>query len=159
MSEDWRTRAICVGADPDLSFRKPDAAEVQAFIATFCRAPCPVIVDCLKFGRRVESGMGPGAERYGVYGGLTGPERGRLERFGARLCSRCRRSFVPVREASVRCQGCARPAVANPSPVSEHGTRAGAERHRRRGEEPCHRCREAKNRYDRWWREQHRGVA
>jgi hypothetical protein len=160
VSEDWRTRSACAGIeDKNLPFRKPDSTEVQAFIADYC-TDCPVVSECLLFGLRLEADLGTAALRHGVYGGLTGPERGRLLRFGSRLCSRCRRPFVPAREVSVRCQGCVRPStVANPSPVNQHGSRAGYEQHRRRGEAPCWSCREAKARYEKWWRARSRGVA
>ncbi|BDZ40794.1 hypothetical protein GCM10025865_00930 [Paraoerskovia sediminicola] len=36
-------------------------------------------------------------------------------------------------------------------PVTKHGTRAGAEAHRRRGERACHECAVAKRAYDRAW--------
>lgn len=51
--------------------------------------------------------------------------------------------------AAERC-GRGRPKDGTPPPPISHGTHAGYRQHRRRDEEPCDACRDARNTYDRW---------
>lgn len=68
----WSVKAACKGADPDLFFpvayddpRILDAKEI-------CRT-CPVNEDCLEFAISTR-------ERFGIWGGHTEAERGRIAR-------------------------------------------------------------------------------
>ncbi|WP_327377967.1 WhiB family transcriptional regulator [Streptomyces sp. NBC_01216] len=70
-SAEWHTRAACAGADMNLWFRPP--RDAQAALDTCCR--CPVRAECLHDALTHET---PGVRRYGIRGGLTGPERSQL---------------------------------------------------------------------------------
>lgn len=135
---DWRDRAACRKANPELPFAHEGSTEAATFIADYC-ARCPVIQECLSFAMRT-------GQNYGVFGGLTGADRSRLRRFGTRPCQVCGVRFIPMNGTNVRCpQHRPSSAVANPGPVREHGTAAGYGQHRRRDEEPCQACRDARN--------------
>lgn len=77
---DWQSDAACLGSghdrffgdDPKLPMKR---AEVEAAKA-ICHA-CPVRSDCLEYALVAN-------ERWGVWGGLTAPERDRLQRRAAR---------------------------------------------------------------------------
>lgn len=141
MSEDWLVRAACRKADPELAFAHEGSTETATFIADYC-ACCPVTRECLSFARRT-------GQNYGVFGGLTGADRARLRRFGTRPCEVCGARFIPMNGTNVRCPEHRRPSVvANPGQVKEHGTAAGFAQHRRRDEEPCQACRDARNAKD-----------
>lgn len=74
----WRTRAACRSHDADLWFPEDypgDTATVQAHAVGICVA-CPVRSHCLDAALAEEGGLGPAA-RYGIRGGLTGPQRHR----------------------------------------------------------------------------------
>ena len=69
---DWRDRAACRDADPDLFF--PDdtrSARVQVKTAKLICAACPVSSSCLSWA--LSSG-----QEAGIWGGLTEGERRRL---------------------------------------------------------------------------------
>ena len=68
MAEEWHERAACRGADSSLFY--PDKGQPTAQARRIC-AGCPVIEACLKAA--VERG-----DRWGIFGGLTYPERKRL---------------------------------------------------------------------------------
>lgn len=73
---DWQQDALCLGvghdrffgADPRLPISRAEVAEAKAM----CRA-CPVRSDCLDYALAMD-------ERWGVWGGLTAPERDRMKR-------------------------------------------------------------------------------
>lgn len=72
---DWRARAACVSADPDLFFPVSTAglSRRQEERAKVVCADCPVRAECLQFA--LDSG-----QTYGVWGGLTELELIRLRR-------------------------------------------------------------------------------
>jgi len=76
---DWRHQAACRGEDPELFFPKAHtdrwAPQIQQ-AKTIC-ARCPVAETCLTTALADEGGA---HERYGIRGGLTGPERYSLRR-------------------------------------------------------------------------------
>lgn len=80
---------------------------------------CPVRVDCLDYALTV-------GERFGMWGGLTPAERGRLARTIGMRPSRSHLDAVPH---------------------TRHGTRAGYLRHRRLDEDACQPCLDAHNAY------------
>lgn len=158
MSEDWRSRAACRDLPPTAAFPEKGSAAEAMFIGEYCGKPCPVRGECLAFALAVEENVGR-KERFGIFGGFTGPQRLGLVRRGVRTCAACRRPFVPARSAGSRCRQCACSGVSyTPGPVREHGKRSGYEQHLRRGERPCVPCRLAKNEYDRL-RRASRGAA
>ena len=69
----WKTRANCLGADPELFFGDsdglPQARAIVEEARKWCRL-CPVARDCLIFALQNN-------ERYGIWGGLTVEERKR----------------------------------------------------------------------------------
>lgn len=77
MAEDWRDRALCHGADPTIFYPEDYAfgnispmSEAAAMIReakAICRN-CPVRGECLV--RALDAD-----ERFGIWGGLTAPER------------------------------------------------------------------------------------
>ncbi len=72
---DWRDRAACRTADPDLFFPSTNGAGAQRQhrqAKTVCAA-CPVLAECLTFA--LDRGLD-----YGVFGGLTADERRALRR-------------------------------------------------------------------------------
>lgn len=144
---DWRLRAACRHVDPELAFAPSNTQEARDFAEDIC-GHCPVRFECLSWALRVEGPLALGG-RHGIYGGLTPYERSGLLRRGTRVCADCPRIFVPVSRLHVRCRPCAKrhtdaKAVKNPGPVKQHGTKAGYEQHRRRGEPQCVECRAAK---------------
>ena len=76
---DWRDRAACLEADPELFFpignTGPAIAQIEEAKAV-CRT-CPVIETCLKWA--IETGQDAG-----VWGGLSEDERRALKRRNAR---------------------------------------------------------------------------
>lgn len=72
----WHEAAACGGRDVELFF--PHDGNRAAILAAkaFCRE-CPVVQECLDDAMRVE---GSRKLRWGIRGGLTGPERTRLFR-------------------------------------------------------------------------------
>jgi len=64
----WHARGACRGADPEMFFPSTDDAAVPAKL--ICDT-CPVRLACLAFALERN-------ERFGVWGGLTERERGRL---------------------------------------------------------------------------------
>lgn len=69
--EDWHERAACAGEDTNLWFGQPH--QTRAALKACSR--CPVRAECLHDALAYET---PGAIRYGIRGGLNGPERNRL---------------------------------------------------------------------------------
>ena len=73
MSDDWRTRAACRGADPELWFPdRGDHATITAALAV-C-AECPVRPECLDESLRLP------ASTTGIWGGETDRGRRRIRR-------------------------------------------------------------------------------
>ncbi|WP_263165448.1 WhiB family transcriptional regulator [Streptomyces sp. SCSIO ZS0520] len=69
--EDWRERAACID-QPEAMYPDSDATEIQ--VAKALCARCPVAAACLAEAMRLEGSRGRDG-RFGVWGGLTGPER------------------------------------------------------------------------------------
>ena len=66
--DDWRTRAACIGSDPDLWFPADNAARARTqHIRAIC-AGCPVSAECLQAASDLDA-------RYGIWGGLDEVER------------------------------------------------------------------------------------
>ena len=83
---DWRSRAACLGVDPELFFPVAEAGPVLdaqvAAAKAVCRR-CPVVAECLAEARaRIP---------YGVAGGLTEDERRALARRPGRADSAAQR--------------------------------------------------------------------
>ena len=72
LSQPWRARAACKGADTDLFFPPEGAGRNAAKAARAICAGCPVTAECLRHAVSFP-------ERHGVWGGL--PER---QRYGMR---------------------------------------------------------------------------
>lgn len=70
MSEDWRDLAACKGVDPELFF--PERGDDTRPAKAICRG-CDVRFECLEFALA-------GAEKFGVWGGLSERERRRIRR-------------------------------------------------------------------------------
>ena len=84
---DWRARAACLAADPDLFFppgtgfpSQKQAAEAKAF----CRG-CSVVPDCLEEALVAD-------EAHGVWGGMSPGERRRHRRAAGLSATRASRS-------------------------------------------------------------------
>lgn len=78
---DWQMRAACRDVDSVVFFhpaneRGPAARSRDATAKRIC-AGCPVVDDCLRHALDVQ-------EPYGVWGGLTTPERDAIRRRGGR---------------------------------------------------------------------------
>ena len=71
----WQQNAACRGMDPAIFF--PDLGNHNHAAKRVC-AGCPVRIDCL------EHALNAG-EEFGIWGGLTEPERRRVTRGRARL--------------------------------------------------------------------------
>lgn len=67
----WQADAVCAQTDPDAFFPDSEQPSHQVRDAKAVCAGCPVRLECL------EAGMG---EPFGIWGGLTSPERRRLRR-------------------------------------------------------------------------------
>jgi len=72
---DWRADAACRDADPELFFPDGDirSARAQVKMAKLICRGCPVSATCLSWA--LASG-----QEFGIWGGLTEDERGRLQR-------------------------------------------------------------------------------
>jgi WhiB family transcriptional regulator, redox-sensing transcriptional regulator len=65
---DWQYRAACRGMDPAIF--QPERGEIKKIrLALKVCADCPVQAECLTYGLN---------ERYGIWGGLSGKQRRRL---------------------------------------------------------------------------------
>jgi hypothetical protein len=117
VSADWRTLAACRGLDPELFFPERGDAFTARNAQAVC-ATCPVAEQCLEFAIEV-------GETEGIWGGLSGRQL-RQERQ--------RRAGGPLKRGP-------KPGTAL-KPI-KHGTDAGYNAHRYRGERPCESCREA----------------
>jgi len=113
MSE-WRTRAACRSADPEVFFPTAEAGPVydaQVAVAKAVCAGCPVRVECLDEAlMRIPEG---------IAGGLTPQERRRLRRPGQR---------TPAAPAAARCgqrEAAGRVLLAAGRPIREVARRCG----------------------------------
>lgn len=70
MISEWRKRAACLGRDPELWFA--DDAPGKALAARIC-AGCEERTACLAAAMELE-----GSSRFGIWGGLSGPQRAAL---------------------------------------------------------------------------------
>ncbi len=77
---DWRDRAACRTADPELFFPDPTAgggaAQKRYKQAKAICATCPVVAECLSWALTAA----PAGMDYGVWGGLAPDERRALRR-------------------------------------------------------------------------------
>lgn len=145
----WTEDAACRGRMdeffPDCETRGHVMRRAKALCLT-----CPVREVCLADAMERD-------DRYGIWGGLSSPDRkARREGLPIRNCAGCgllfvRRSRLPI------CGGCGDVVSRTPvQPVSEAaaaadprcGTPAGPGAHRRRGEQLCGPCRDARRAYD-----------
>ena len=75
---DWRTRAACLGRDPELFFPHPADRDGEDEAVAVCWQ-CPVEADCLADAMRLEKGLSV-SNRWGIWGGFPAHERVTLER-------------------------------------------------------------------------------
>ena len=70
---DWKSKANCMGVDPDLFFPERGMSTREA--KEVCRG-CVVREDCLEYALA-------NGEKFGIWGGLSERERRRIRRAGA----------------------------------------------------------------------------
>lgn len=104
---DWRDLAACAGEDPDLFYPEPGGSVKPA--KQIC-AGCPVRAECLEDALKT-------GDRFGVRGGLSERERGRLHRqrkpAPSRYCTKRLHERTPENTyADGRCGPCARDGAA-----------------------------------------------
>lgn len=153
---DWRDRAVCANADPELWFPLPSQPASEAAAIALC-AGCPVTAEC----RAWADGQGI---TYGVWAGE--PEAHRQARLAAEhagvaelpaaggdrptgTCEQCGRPFLLRSRGEQRrfcSHRCHHLSMAKES-GSECGTTGGARRHRKRGEPVDDACRMAETLY------------
>lgn len=106
MSDLWMRRAACLGktAEADVTFDHPGRPEAVVFGQKYCSG-CPVAGECLRFAMDAEAGLA-GKGRFGVYGGLSGVDRGALVKWGRRPCVGCGARFIARNRVHVRCSRC-----------------------------------------------------
>ncbi|MGA5354019.1 WhiB family transcriptional regulator [Streptomyces thermodiastaticus] len=131
----WRTRAACRSHDADLWFPEDhtDTATVQALAVGICVA-CPVRSHCLDDALAVE---GSRTTRYGIRGGLTGPQRAR----------EYKRRIIAAQEATEPAQTSA-PTPKQKRQPAQCGTRSGYQKHLREKTPICDPCRKANSAAD-----------
>ncbi|MEZ0366788.1 WhiB family transcriptional regulator [Mycobacterium sp. pUA109] len=131
---DWRSRAACLGHDPDLWFPQPSERPHEAI--AICRT-CPVIAECADFARRTVQlhGVWGGRARHKLTNERVGRPVGRLKpiehgtyngyhahyRRGEEACDPCKRANT---QRSRRLNAAAqrpRRATSDPRPVSLDG--------------------------------------
>lgn len=78
---DWMTNGLCAQTDPEAYY--PEKGESTRVAKRICNGdpkrgidPCPVRAQCLEYA--LDAG-----ERFGIWGGLSEPERRKLRRFNA----------------------------------------------------------------------------
>lgn len=148
---DWRDRAGCQKADPELPFAGEGTDEEARFVRGFCE-PCPVRQDCLQFALDHDD--------FGVYGGLNRKHRRRVQaemagrktfapcgtdrayhrhrRRGERPCADCRRAHTDM--TNFYYQGKRASAKTEAEDTGRCGTHAGYQAHMGRGQKPCDPC-------------------
>jgi WhiB family redox-sensing transcriptional regulator len=96
---DWRQAAACNGVDAALFFPERGDALTAAQAKVVCDR-CPVVEQCLQWALLHH-------ERFGVWGGKSEQERGRL-RAGSRrtICRGCRKRFVRASQWILYCDVC-----------------------------------------------------
>ena len=70
---DWRTRAACLGRDPEMFFPHPSDHDGEDAAVAVCWQ-CPVEADCLAEAMRLEKGLSV-SNRWGIWGGYGPVER------------------------------------------------------------------------------------
>lgn len=113
----WRDRAACTRVeDPDTFFPGWGKRDQERIAKWVCRRACPVVEECLASALEFEAGK-HAHDRFGVWGGLTPPQRAALD---------------PGR----------RPPGGQVKPTScpWPGTTRGLDRHADMGEDPCLTC-------------------
>ena len=76
----WHDQAACLGMDTDLFFTKGGTHEAQEAIAVCCQ--CPVASECLEYELAHEHREL--STRFGIWGGMTPPQRHAIARARAR---------------------------------------------------------------------------
>lgn len=74
----WTDHAACHGQPTDIWFPHPADETGRETAIRVCDA-CPVATNCLAWALKAEAGVGA-QYRYGIFGGLTGVQRARLDR-------------------------------------------------------------------------------
>jgi WhiB family transcriptional regulator, redox-sensing transcriptional regulator len=96
----WQDRGICKGLDPDIWFPSDEGDPNPA--KKIC-ALCPVKLECRDYALK-------NREQYGVWGGLSAPDRRRYWKRGVSLferrCSRCGEIFETPRRRQMECDLC-----------------------------------------------------
>lgn len=106
MSEAWREKAACKGADTRIFF--PIRGESMAPARAYCTT-CPVILDCRRHALAT-----PG-ERWGLWGGLS--ERQRRGR-AIPVCRKCGVEFERPTPGLRFCESCRAPKRIRPERVA-----------------------------------------
>ena len=70
---DWRTRAACLGRDPELFFPHPSDRDGEDAAVAVCWQ-CPVEADCLADAMEAEKWLSA-FNRWGIWGGKTPQQR------------------------------------------------------------------------------------
>lgn len=106
----------CRDADTELFFpASNDISGGRQIIRVYCKT-CPIMAECLEWALEMEGQAGHSG-RSGIYGGTTPRQRAGIYR-KRREDGKVIETVKPIR----------------------HGTEAGAQAHRRRGETPCRAC-------------------
>lgn len=90
--QDWRTRAACIGHDPELWFPGPGDSSRLEQARAIC-AGCPVRAECLA---DVLAAPMPGGRSYGIWGGMS-----EKQRRGLRVAAGARRGRARGRKTTV----------------------------------------------------------
>jgi WhiB family redox-sensing transcriptional regulator len=152
---DWHEAAACDGGDLDQWFAEGAQAARFDRARAICEE-CPVKAACLRDALAEEDGL-PAQLRFGLRGGKTREQRAIL---GGQVNDKtvCGKDVgtangVARHRASgskMLCPACHWHAKEHGTPDAfEHGTRAGYNTHRRRGEDACPACMQARKHYDR----------
>lgn len=118
MTDDWRDRAACKGADPELFY--PGLGEDSRKPKQVC-AGCDVRQECLDYAIANQ-------EMFGIWGGKSERERRKIR-------ASVRNDITIAARGGARTQVRTRPA--------QCGTNGGYYAHRRLGTDPCQPCRDA----------------
>ena len=70
MPSEWTKKALCAEIDPEIFF--PEKGDKTAYVKQICKA-CDVRAECLEYSLQNN-------ERFGVWGGMTEPDRRRLRK-------------------------------------------------------------------------------
>lgn len=106
--EPWTEQALCASISGDFWYPEDGKYGLEALRICNGRTPedaCPVRAQCLSYALRHR-------ERAGIWGGLSTPDRIRLEKHqgaGVKSCFICRNQFAPASNGQIYCsQDCHR---------------------------------------------------